>query len=110
MRTTSPRTTIARNATLLCAVTLIASTGCDHPVARALHPANIAHELKPHRLWRANRNRPLSENMYFSVPAQERTSGPTQDQYRSSQPEINSAAPPANNSSATDSPSLSAAT
>ena len=113
MRTTppSPRTTTALASTLLCAATLIASTGCDHPVAKALHPANVAHELRPHRLWRANRNRSPSENVYFSVPASEPTSVPAvpaKDQSRS-QPEINSAAPAANNSSATASPSLSAA-
>ena len=116
MRTTppSPRTTTALASTLLCAATLIASTGCDHPVAKALHPANVVHELRPHRLWRANRNRPPSENVYFSVPPSERTAVPAvpavpaKDQSRS-QPEINSAAPAANNSSATASPSLSAA-
>ena len=49
-------------ATLICG-----HCGCDHPVAKALHPANVAHELRPHRLWRKNQNRPLSENAYFSV-------------------------------------------
>ena len=52
---------------LFAATLLVATCGCDHPVTQALHPANIAHELRPHRLWRKNRNRPLSENAYFSV-------------------------------------------
>ena len=47
---------------------LSGSCGCDHPVEKALHPANVAHELRRHRLWRMNQNRPLSENVYFSVP------------------------------------------
>ncbi|MDP7276996.1 MAG: hypothetical protein QF363_16070 [Planctomycetaceae bacterium] len=45
------------------------SCGCEQPLVEALHPANVMHELRPHRLWRQNRNRPLSENAYFSVPA-----------------------------------------
>ena len=52
---------------LIVATVLIAAGGCEHPVIQALHPANIAHELRPHRLWRKNQNRPLSENAYFSV-------------------------------------------
>ncbi|GIS60359.1 MAG: hypothetical protein CM1200mP2_25840 [Planctomycetaceae bacterium] len=32
-----------------------------------LHPSNVLHELRPHRLWRKNQNRPLTENAYFSV-------------------------------------------
>ena len=49
--------------------------GCDHPVAQALHPSNVLHELRPHRLWRKNQNRPLTENAYFSVsPAPKGTS------------------------------------
>ena len=53
---------------------LSGSCGCDHPVAKALHPANVAHELRRHRLWRMNQNRPLSENVYFSVPPRSHTS------------------------------------
>ena len=52
----------------LASALLVLGCGCDHPVAQALHPANVAHELRPHRLWRKNQNRPLSENAYFSVP------------------------------------------
>ena len=52
----------------LASAFLALGCGCDHPVAQALHPANVAHELRPHRLWRKNQNRPLSENAYFSVP------------------------------------------
>ncbi len=78
----------------LASALLVLGCGCDHPVAQALHPANVAHELRPHRLWRKNQNRPLSENAYFSVPPSA---------------EINSAAPAASNSSATATPSDSAA-
>ncbi len=56
-------------AILTTTLALVCQAGCDHPVAKALHPANVAHELRPHRLWRKNANRPLSENAYFSVPA-----------------------------------------
>jgi len=60
-------TTLTSRGILFVATLLTAACGCDHPLARALHPANIAHELRPHRLWRKNQNRPLSENAYFSV-------------------------------------------
>ena len=53
---------------LFAATLLVATCGCDHPVTRALHPSNVLHELRPHRLWRKNQNRPLTENAYFSVP------------------------------------------
>jgi len=54
---------------LACALWATMSCGCEQPLVEALHPANVMHELQPHRLWRQNRNRPLSENAYFSVPA-----------------------------------------
>ncbi len=53
---------------LAVALMLAWTCGCDHPVIRALHPSNVLHELRPHRLWRKNQNRPLTENVYFSVP------------------------------------------
>ena len=55
-------------AMFLAAALLTLGCGCNHPITQALHPANLAHELRPHRLWRTNQNRPLSENAYFSVP------------------------------------------
>ena len=50
--------------------------GCDHPVAQALHPSNVLHELRPHRLWRKNQNRPLTENAYFSVSPAPKVASP----------------------------------
>ena len=50
--------------------------GCDHPGAQALHPSNVLHELRPHRLWRKNQNRPLTENAYFSVSPAPKVSSP----------------------------------
>ena len=59
----------ARFVVALSVVLVLAwACGCDHPVAKALHPSNVLHELRPHRLWRKNQNRPLTENAYFSVP------------------------------------------
>ena len=52
------------------------ASGCDHPVAQALHPSNVLHELRPHRLWRKNQNRPLTENAYFSVSPAPKVSSP----------------------------------
>jgi len=47
----------------------LAACGCQHPLIKSLHPANVMHELQPHRLWMKNRHRPPSENQYFfSVP------------------------------------------
>ena len=66
--TLADRRIAARFVVALSVILVLAWTcGCDHPVARALHPSNVLHELRPHRLWRKNQNRPLTENAYFSV-------------------------------------------
>lgn len=74
---------MARYWRILVAASLTCTfVGCQQPLLESLHPSNVLHELRPHRLWRKNQNRPLATNPYFSVPAERPPNEPLADDHR----------------------------